>query len=160
MSDIEQGSLRYLLGRTRVAQWQEFLQVLADELNTQMPAPELRVFFRALGRRLASRLPLMPSRHLAELEQRIDEQVRTLGWGWVRLHDLGDGLELLHACTPLRQAFGEASVDWTGGLLEGLHGAWMKQAGAGDALELRQTGAIEVPFDTFRFRLAHPSLLV
>lgn len=159
MSDIEEGSLRYLLGRTQPVQWQGFLSVLADELNAQMPAVELRAFFRALGHRLALKMPLAAGDTLASLEQRLNERLDASGWGWASIRDNGDSLDIQHSCAPLRQAFGNASAGWTGGLLEGLYSDWMKQAGAGDALELRQIGEAPGSCETYRFRLAHPSVL-
>ena len=58
MNETESVSLQYLMARTRSPEWLDFLRVLADELNEQMSAEELRAFFYVLGRRLADDAPI------------------------------------------------------------------------------------------------------
>lgn len=160
MSDIEQASLRYHAARACSEQWRDFLQVLAEELNQQMSADENRAFFYALGRKLAERMPLPEARNLEDLELHANERFAQTGWGFLKVRDAYSSLEFLHSCAPLRQAFGDAAMEWAGGLLEGLYASWVRQLGAGEELQLRQVGEPEGVTDTLCFRLAHPSLFL
>lgn len=160
MSDIEQTSLQYYQSSGCSAQWGDFLKTLASELDAQMSAEENRAFFYVLGARLADRLSLPQADTLEALEQSINVQLRSIRWGWTRIRDIHSSLEIVHACAPMRQAFGDAAMSWSGGVLEGLYAGWLKQLGAGDELQLRQVGQPEGPTDALRFRLAHPSLFV
>lgn len=154
MGDAEYRSAQYLLSRDAGPQWTVFLGVLADELNAQMPASELRAFFRALGQRLGVRMPLDAADSLRAMEASINTRLGQIGWGWVAIADAGKHLEITHGCAPVKQAFGEVALPWAGALLEGLHARWLSQLGAGTELELRETGTAEAPFEIFRFRLA------
>ena len=158
MNETESVSLQYLMARTRSPEWLDFLRVLADELNEQMSAEELRAFFYVLGRRLADDAPIGEVESLEELEQAANAFMQQQGWGWVSIRDVHTSLELVHSCSPLRAAFGDAAMDWSPALLEGVYSVWMRQMGAGDELELRQIGDAEGARDTLRFRLAHPSM--
>ncbi len=157
MSDIEQGSLAYFQSRAGDASWLGFLRALADELNAQMPVEELRAFFFMIGGRLAARDPLPAGASLAELETNANAYFAKQAWGWVKVRDMQSSLEFMHSCAPLRQAFGEQSLSWAAGLLEGLYATWLRQVGATNQLELHQIGGAEGVVDTLRFRLAHPS---
>jgi len=119
-----------------------------------MPATELRAFFRVIGERLARRAPLLAGASLAELESRINDYCLQTGWGCTRIDDQSTSLDFVHSCAPLRQAFGDDSLGWSTGVLEGLYAEWIKQSGAGPALELRQLGEVTGDWDSIRFRLA------
>lgn len=160
MSDLEQGSLVYFLSAPAGTQWTEFLAVLSEELADQMSPEENRAFLTVLGRRIARRNPLTQGETLQDLENFVNEFLRSSGWGWMRVRDLNSSLEFLHSCSPLRQAFGDAAMDWAPGLLEGLYSEWLKQLGADPALVFQQLGRPEGLPDTLRFRLAHPSQLL
>lgn len=157
MSEIDQGSLQYFQSRACSEQWAGFLRALAEELGRQMPAEELRAFFFVIGERMAGQDPLPGGASLAELEASANAYFGRLGWGWVKVRDLQSSLEFAHSCAPLRQAFGDAALSWTSGLLEGIYAAWLRQVGATHELALHQIGGVEGPTDTLRFRLAHPS---
>jgi len=154
MSEIDQGSLEYFAARACDLQWRDFLLSLADELNDQMPRSELRAFFRLVGQRLARRAPLPIGSSLADLESGINEYCAITGWGWTKVQDHSSRLEFVHSCAPLRQAFGDDSLSWSTGLLEGLYAEWIKQSGAGDNLELSQIGEVSGDCDSICFRLA------
>lgn len=160
MSDLDQGSLRYYGAQACDPQWKGFLSALASELNSQMPADELRAFFFVIGKRIAESNPVQVGESLEQLETNLNHYFRSSGWGWVKVQDLHTSLEFLHSCAPLRSAFGDAAMDWCPALLEGTYSVWMKQLGAGDDLQIRQVGQIEGASDTLRLRLAHPSLFI
>jgi len=160
MNETETGSLRYFMADAREPRWGGFLRVLSDELNDQMNVEEIRAFFYVLGKRLAEQSPLGNAESLEDLETGANAYFRQIGWGWMRVRDVQTSLELVHACAPLRSAFGDEGMAWAGALLEGLYSAWLHEIGAGDELTLRQIGDAEGAVDTLRFRLAHPSLFV
>lgn len=154
MFDVEQGSLDYFLGRPVEPRWAGFLTVLAEELAAQMPATELRSFFGVLGRRWAQKYPLPASGDLKQLEASINSAFSACEWGWVYVRDLGNCIEFLHSCAPLRTAFGANALEWTPGFLEGLYEQWLQDHGAGKGLVLKQAGRVQGPADTLRLRLA------
>ena len=151
MNDIERGGLQYFASRACDPQWRLFLRTLADE-------EEIRAFFYVLGPRMAEADPIDPVETLEELEEAINRRLGDTGWGWVMIRDVHSSLEFVHSCAPLRAAFGDEAMSWSGALLEGMYAVWMKALGAGDELQLRQIGEAEGVVDTMRFRLAHPSL--
>lgn len=154
MLDIEQGSLDYFLAQPVDARWAGLLGVLAEELASQMPAPEIKAFFAVLGRRWARRMPLSGGSDLKEFEKAANVAFASCHWGWLRIRDLSNCIELQHSCSPLRSAFGPEAMSWAPGLLEGLYDEWLRVQGAGRDLVLRQVGRVEGPADTLRFRLA------
>ena len=160
MNETETGSLRYFMDGVREPRWGGFLRVLADELNDQMSVEEIRAFFYVLGKRLAEQAPLGDAESLEDLEAAANRYFKAHGWGWMRVRDVQTSLELVHACAPMRAAFGDGGMAWAGALLEGLYSAWLYELGAGEELTLRQIGDPEGVVDTLRFRLAHPSMFV
>ncbi|MDB5970702.1 MAG: hypothetical protein JWQ90_3152 [Hydrocarboniphaga sp.] len=160
MSDLEQGSLQYFHSRASHSLWLPLLRALADELNAQMPPEELRSFFFAIGGRIAAADPLPAGTSLADLERNANHWFGYAGWGWVKIRDLQSSLEFVHACAPLRQAFGDVALAWSPAVIEGIYAAWLKRLGASGPLELHQVGGVEGPVDVLRFRLAHPSYFV
>ncbi len=160
MSELEQGSLQYFQSRASFSLWLPLLRSMADELNAQMPAEDLRSFFFAIGGRIAAADPLPVGTSLADLERSANDFFSRYGWGWVKIRDLHAALEFVHACAPLRQAFGDASMSWAPALFEGIYAAWLKRIGASSQLELHQVGGLEGSVDVMRFRLAHPSYFV
>lgn len=160
MTELDQGSLQYFSAHACDPQWRSFLGALASELNAQMPPEELRAFYYVVGRRMADQSPLQPGDSLNELEGKLNAVFSGMQWGWCKVRDLGSSLEFAHSCSPLRAAFGDASMEWCGALLEGMYATWLRQLGASADLLLRQVGSAEGPTDTLRFRLAHPSLFL
>lgn len=160
MSDLDQGSLRYYGVQACDRQWRDFLSALASELNSQMPADELRAFFFVVGKRIAEANPVQVGESLEQLETNLNQYFSSTQWGWVKIQDLHSSLEFLHSCSPLRAAFGDAAMEWCPALIEGIYSVWMKQLGAGDDLQLRQVGHVDGASDTLRLRLAHPSMFI
>jgi hypothetical protein len=154
MSDVERRSLDYFMSQASQPQWQGFLSALAAELNQQMPPAELRAFFYLVGQRMGEAEPLSAAQSLGDLEREANTYFGQVGWGWMYVRDMQTSLEFLHSCAPLRRAFGETSLHWASGLLEGLYSAWLRQLGAGAPLVLQQIGMPEGGADTLRFRLA------
>ena len=117
-------------------QWRSFLQLLGHEWSAGQPSQALHQQMCRRGRALADLHPLPAVTGLLPLEQAMNEVWNALQWGWVRLHDQGIELYLVHHGAPLVDAFGAGSVDWSVGLLEGVYQRWFEQAGA-NGLRLR-----------------------
>jgi hypothetical protein len=133
-------------------QWQGFLQLLGQEWVASQPGQVVYQQMLERGRALADLYPLPPVIGLSALEDAMNEVWTALHWGWVRLHDQGVALHLVHHGAPLVDAFGAASVDWSVGLLEGVYQRWFEQAGA-SGLQLRCHGTGLQPL-THEFTLA------
>lgn len=154
MTDFEQRSLEYFLGRSGDRQWLGFLGALAAELGQQMVAEDLRAFFSLVGGRMAETTPLPQDLTLPQLEDHINTYLDDVGWGWIQIEDRQSTLEFTHGCAPLRKAFGDEAMEWAPGVLEGLYGGWLRQLGAGDNLALEQVGSAEGTCDALRFCLS------
>lgn len=160
MNDVEQASLNYYQSFACSEQWAEFLHALASELQAQMSPEENRAFFYVLGGRIAARMPLPGTATLEAFERSANERFRQIRWGWTQIRDVHSSLEIVHHCAPFRQAFGDAAMAWSSGLLEGVYSYWLKQLGAGQELQLRQVGHADAASDTLQFRFAHASLFM
>jgi hypothetical protein len=154
MADIHRTSLHYLLSQPQNAQWSFFLQALAEEMASQMPPDELRIFFQTVGKRIARSHGVVVGDSLSDLQEAFNAVFSDKGWGWCVVSDGGQYLEILHGCAPLRQGFGDAAMPWVAGLLEGMYSQWLLQMGAGSSLKLQQVGEVETPADVFTFHLA------
>jgi len=158
MDEVNQLSLRYLMARGAEAQWRDFLRAMAAELSIQLSPAELRRTFHNMGRRMAQASPL-DALTLPSFEQRANDWLLERGWGWLRIDDGDEWLDLMHACGPLRAAFGDDAMRWTSALFEGLYAGWLRQAGAGEDLEVRQIGGASGTCDVLQFRFAHSKVL-
>ncbi len=154
MTDLIRRSLDYLLAQPSDVEWSEFLAVLGETLEGQMNIAELRTFFVALGRGMARRSELKPGSTLESMAEAINAWLQDCGWGFMNMQETGDALEITHACSPLRDAFGEKGMNYSPALLEGMYSEWLAAAGAGKDLKLVQLGKVLPPVDAIRFRLA------
>lgn len=154
MSDLIRRSLDYFLAQPADVEWSDFLAVLGETLAAQMGVAEARSFFAVLGRRMARRHALRNADTLESLEAGINLYHQERGWGFVQVQETADALEIVHACAPLRDAFGDEGMAYAPALLEGLYAEWLGQLGAGTELKFQQAGAAERPVDALRFRLA------
>ena len=82
--------------------------------------------------------PLPALELLPDLEAAMNAVWSEMDWGWVELHDAGDSLRIVHHCAPLEAAFGLAARTWSGAVLEGAYEQWLRAAGAGHRLKVRQ----------------------
>ena len=122
-------------------QWQAVLALLADELQSQTDADELRAVMKRIGARLVAEWPAFGCDSLEELQGAVNAIWRDMNWGWVEMQDNGDHINLTHYASPLRAAFGDAAMQWTPALLEGVYGDLFGRLGADATLQLRQLPA-------------------
>lgn len=131
--------LDYLRAQQVAPQWQGFLRALATELSSQADAPALRTLFHGIGARLAtdarSALPEIDS--LDGLQQALSTYWAGIQWGWVEMIEQQGFVEVIHHLAPLGQAFSDAALGWSVGLLEGFYQTMFEALGADTTLQLR-----------------------
>ncbi|MDP1617994.1 cellulose biosynthesis protein BcsD [Phenylobacterium sp.] len=130
-TETQQLNDAYLAARRCSAQWRAFLAALAVELHVGTEREEVLAFLRAVGRRMAGRLPLTPKDTLPELEVAMNEVWGQVDWGWTRLRPIDDGIAIIHGAYPT--AFETEGVMWSAGaaaVLEGVYAAWFEAQGS------------------------------
>ena len=73
---------------------------------------------------------------LDDLATQINAHWDTMHWGWVSLRELDDAIGIEHHAAPLAEAFGDAALPWSVGLLEGFYQTVFKVLGAGDSMRI------------------------
>jgi hypothetical protein len=119
------------------AQWQWLLGSLARVWSTVYCAESLRLLMTEIGSEYAKTRPLPSATLLTDIEKSINELWFEMHWGTATFSDLGSVVHIEHQGAPLDTAFGPNALKWSVGLLEGMYGTWLRDAGAGDDLELR-----------------------
>ncbi|PWR21159.1 cellulose biosynthesis protein BcsD [Zavarzinia aquatilis] len=118
-----------------------FFTAVADELFAVAGADNAAAFLRQVGRRMAAAMPLTGAETLQALEAAINAKLLAARWGWVQLGEVEAGIRIRHGALPLLP--GPASTPGAAALLEGLYSCWLQQAGGGEHLHARRTGAGE-----------------
>ncbi len=119
-------------------QWMPVLRSLALELERNASAEDLRSLFFNTGKNLAEEL----SSHcedvttLSQLQEIINDFWLQMNWGWVELSEANAVVEIVHHAAPLAEAFGESSLTWSAGLLEGFYESIFKILGASDEMHV------------------------
>ena len=115
---------------------------MAPEMTAFAGAEELHGLFFNIGQRYASGPVSQFSAFntLEELEQRLNVFWLEQNWGWVRLTETKDGIDIAHQAAPLATAFGDESLQWSVGLLEGFYQAVFTVLGASDQMTVRNVG--------------------
>lgn len=119
-----------------------FFAAVADELYAVAGPDNAAAFLRQAGRRMAAALPLAGVETLEALEAAMNAQLVAVHWGWVRLAEVEAGIRIRHGALPLLP--GAAATPAALALLEGLYTLWMQQAGGGEHLQARRSGADEI----------------
>lgn len=118
------------------AQWAFVLPMLAEAMGGSAGDRELKALFRsagsAMGEAAAETFPGVET--MAELEDALNAFWQVRRWGRVALDERKGHMDITHHAAPLAAAFGEGSLVWTCGLLEGFYEAVLHALGAGDEL--------------------------
>ena len=148
----DQALLSYLRAQQASLQWSPVLRALAAEIGGQSGHDALRDLFFRVGHRFATDMAgeFGGARSLAELEERLNSLWSRMNWGWVAFREDRDGVHVKHCCAPLAEAFGDESLPWSVGLLEGIYTSLFRQLGAGDTATVRIVGAV---IDGMHFQL-------
>lgn len=135
-------------------QWAFVLPALAGAMAASAGDRELKVLFHEAGRAMGeSAIDVLPDIDtIAELESSLNAFWGTRRWGRVVLDERKGHLEIVHYAAPLAAAFGEASLVWTCGLLEGFYESLLHALGAGEGLSvIAESSEVEGLVLRFRF---------
>lgn len=113
-------------------QWLPVLRALAIELQRHASTEDLRILFANTGKQFATEIvPRCAGiATLSELEETLNEFWMQLNWGWVKISESSAVVVIVHQAAPLAEAFGDSSLAWSVGLLEGFYDAVLKLLGA------------------------------
>ena len=133
---------RYFQDQQVSAQWLPVLRAMALTLTEHAEPKDLHGIFFEMGQQLAQDLGagLASAQFLTELEEGLNDYWATINWGWVTLKEEQDLITIVHQAAPLEQAFGEAALPWSVGLLEGFYHSVFKALDSGNTMSLRSTG--------------------
>ena len=125
-------------------QWSPILRALADELQSTAHGDDetLKTLFRAVGHRFANDMAkrFQDANTLDALSTVFNELWSETNWGIVDLAEHEDHIAIEHRFAPLAQAFGDHSLAWSVGILEGFYQSGFSQVGAGSNLSVRFFG--------------------
>lgn len=113
-------------------QWLPVLRSLSIELERHASVEDLRILFSNTGKKFAEEIaPRCEGiSTLSELQETLNEFWMQLNWGWVEISESSAVVQISHQAAPLAEAFGESSLAWSVGLLEGFYDEVFKLLGA------------------------------
>jgi hypothetical protein len=143
--EMQKSLLAYYRTQQSSQQWVDFLSALAAELSSQASDDELRQIFAAVGKRQALALEghVQDVDGLAELASVLNEYWAAQHWGFVNFSEKKNSVEIVHAASPLADAFGEDALAWSVGYLEGFYEQIFKLLGAGRGMHVSALDAEE-----------------
>ncbi|MEN8721077.1 MAG: hypothetical protein ABF296_12535 [Oceanococcaceae bacterium] len=144
----------YLHSHARRPRAEAILQAFAEVLTAHVDAEELYPLANMAGEQVARETPLGPCDTVAGFRDQLALAFQYRDWGWTDVEAEADGVLITLGAVPLTHLFGEGA-HWAVGFFEGLLGCWLRDLGAGEALELRHVAHDEDPDNVLRFRLAH-----
>jgi hypothetical protein len=132
----------YLRAQQVSLQWFPFLRAMAQELSETTTAKDLRPLFVKVGKRMAndSKDLFTDIKSLAQLQDNLNDFWERINWGWVELRETNGAIEMAHQAAPLAEAFGNESMAWSTGLLEGFYHSVFAVLGASDTMAVREVG--------------------
>lgn len=116
-------------------QWLPFLRAMAAELSDQTDPHTLRTLFASVGRRFAhdAHEGFDSIQTLAQLTDAINDYFAHIHWGVVQMAEVGGAVIVDHFAAPLAEAFGDESLTWSIGFLEGFYQSLFILLGANPA---------------------------
>jgi hypothetical protein len=135
------------------ATWRCFLRALASEIDAQGGAAARDELLRGIGRRMARLMPLPEVASMEALEMEMNDALKAIGWGAMRLA-LREGersLIISHVGLPRIGAAGDPPGLWLSAVLEGLYETWLGQQPDSDNSLIAQRIAVPAP-DTLTLR--------
>jgi hypothetical protein len=130
--------INYFRSQQVSLQWLPVLRALALELSASADAAGLRQLFFKVGERFAKDVEerFQDVQTLAELEEYLNEFWAQLNWGWVHFSESKGAIDIEHQAAPLAEAFGDESLVWSVGLLEGFYQTVFIVLGAGNTMKV------------------------
>lgn len=119
-------------------QWLPFLRALASELSAQTDASSLRTLFASVGQRFAldAREAFEEVNTLSALSIALNDYFARIHWGYTEITEVAGAVEIHHFAAPLAEAFGDESLPWTIGFLEGFYQALFGLLGASTTMQV------------------------
>jgi Cellulose synthase subunit D len=136
-------------------QWSPVLLALAQELSQHAEVEVLHQLFINVGARFATNVESQfhSIKTLPDLADALNELWSKTTWGWVDLKAAADCIEIEHHFSPLSEAFGSDTLEWTVGILEGFYQTVFRTFGASEKMMARCTEQQDDGF-CIRIRLA------
>lgn len=131
-------------------QWLPVLRAMALEISAHTETNDLRRLFSRVGARFANDTEdlFKDVQTLAQLEEYLNDFWARINWGWVDLIEVEGSIDITHHAAPLAEAFGDASLGWSIGLLEGFYQSVFSVLGASEAMVVRgvdgSTGGMDI----------------
>ncbi|NEX60033.1 cellulose biosynthesis protein BcsD [Noviherbaspirillum galbum] len=134
---------KYFRGQQVSVQWLPVLRAMGSELAGSADEGDLARLFHAIGGRMAASASehFQSVQTLDQLQERLNAYWAHVNWGWVALNEVKGGMDIVHYASPLAEAFGQQTINWTAALLEGFYQSIFKVLGAGDKMAVRHMGA-------------------
>lgn len=122
-SDKSDNLQSYFRSQQVSVQWLQVLRAMATELSGHVEAQDLRQIFSRIGVRFSKEVEahFEDVKTLKALETSLNDFWSRLHWGWVDMAEVKGGIDICHSAAPLTEAFGEESMAWSHGLLEGFY---------------------------------------
>ena len=149
-SDEELISLRYYAQQLSSRQWVHFIAAMFAEFEERIDPIEADHFLEALGTRTARSLPLRRCDSLEELEDDINAVLEGIDWGWVRVTETGQFIEITHGAYPVIPQ-DENRRSWLVPILEGVYTEWLRAQGGDPGFSARLAGQRRPPGAAFTF---------
>jgi hypothetical protein len=144
-------SLRYYARQQCSRQWLPLMASMFAEFEEKVASNDADRFLAALGERMAKFLPLRRCESLEELETGINAVFGEIDWGWVRVAEGSQFIEILHGAYP-QVPQDEARRSWLVPVLEAIFTVWLAQQGGAESHAARLAAPAEAPGAPLLFR--------
>ncbi len=134
--DEETLSLRYYARQQCSRQWMHFIAAMFAEFEERVDPAEADQFLEALGLKMAGLLPLRRCTSLEDLEDEINSVLEGIDWGWMRLRETDNFIEITHGAYPLVPQDDNRRT-WLAPILEGLYAGWLGGQGGDPSFTAR-----------------------
>lgn len=133
-------------------QWLPFLRAMASELSDQTDSATLRTLFAGIGQRFAADAheSFEGVNTLPRLTAALNDFFARIHWGFVEITEAGGSVSIDHFAAPLAEAFGDESLTWSVGFLEGFYQALFGMLGASNTV---RAYALDDECDAMHLRL-------
>lgn len=139
----------YFRGQQVSLQWLPVLRALAFEMSANAEAKDLRHLFFKIGEHFAKDTEdrFQGIQTLAEFEECLNDFWSRINWGWVDFKEVKGYIDITHHAAPLAEAFGDETLGWSIGLLEGFYQSVFKVLGASDTMVVQGVGESSAGMD-------------
>lgn len=139
----------YFRGQQVSQQWLPILRALAFEMSAHAEAKDLRHLFFKIGEHFAKDTEdcLQDVQTLSQLEDSLNDFLSRINWGWVDFKEVKGYIDITHHAAPLAEAFGDETLGWSIGLLEGFYQSVFKVLGASDTMVVQGLGESSAGLD-------------